>query len=60
VWLISGLAELARLDDGIRVEVVGIFLNPENQAIAYVSVYVPTAVEEYVRRLRPPREKRQR
>lgn len=35
-----------------------IFLNPENQAVAYISVYVPTTVQEYARRLRPPREKR--
>jgi hypothetical protein len=37
-----------------------IFLNPENQAVAYISGYVPTTVEEYARRLRPPREKRPR
>jgi hypothetical protein len=37
-----------------------IFLNPENQTVAYISVYVPTTVEEYARRLRPPREKRPR
>jgi hypothetical protein len=37
-----------------------IFLNPVNQAVAYISVYVPTTVEEYARRLRPPREKRPR
>lgn len=37
-----------------------IFLNPENQAVAYVSVYVATTVDEYARRLRPPREKRAR
>jgi hypothetical protein len=24
-----------------------VFLNPENQAIAYVTVYVPTTIEEY-------------
>jgi hypothetical protein len=35
-----------------------IFLNPENQAVAYISAYVPTTVDEYARRLRPPREKR--
>lgn len=34
-----------------------ILLNPENQAVVYISVYVPTTVEEYARRLRPPREK---
>jgi hypothetical protein len=37
-----------------------IFLNPENQAVAYISVYVPMTVDEYARRLRPPREKRPR
>lgn len=37
-----------------------VFLNPENQAVAYISAYVPTTVEEYARRLRPPREKRPR
>lgn len=35
-----------------------VFLNPENQAVAYITVYVPTTVDEYARRLRPPREKR--
>ncbi len=35
-----------------------VFLNPENQVVAYVSVYAPTTVEIYARRLRPPREKR--
>lgn len=35
-----------------------IFLNPENQAVAYISVHVPTTVDEYARRLRPPRAKR--
>lgn len=35
-----------------------IFLNPENQAVAYIAVYVPTTVDEYARSLRPPREKR--
>ena len=37
-----------------------IFVNPENHAVVYISVYVTTTVEEYVRRLRPPREKRAR
>jgi hypothetical protein len=37
-----------------------IFLNPENQAIAYLSVYTPTTIDEYARRLRPSREKRPR
>jgi hypothetical protein len=35
-----------------------IFLNPENRAVAYITVYVPTTIDEYARRLRPPREKR--
>jgi len=37
-----------------------IFLNPENRVVAYISVYVRTTVDEYARRLRPPREKRPR
>jgi hypothetical protein len=37
-----------------------IFLNPENQVVAYITVYVPTTADEYARRLRPPREKRPR
>lgn len=37
-----------------------IVLNPENKAVAYISAYVPTTVEEYARRLRPPRDKRAR
>lgn len=37
-----------------------IFLNPENQVVAYITVYVPTTIDEYGRRLRPPREKRPR
>ena len=35
-----------------------IFLNPENQVVAFVSVYAPTTVDDYARRLRPFREKR--
>jgi len=35
-----------------------IYLNPENQAVAYITLYVPTTVDDYARRLRPPREKR--
>jgi hypothetical protein len=37
-----------------------IFLNPENQVVVYVTVYVPMTLDEYARRLRPPREKRPR
>lgn len=37
-----------------------IFLNPENRVVAYITVYVPTTIDEYARRLRPPREKRPR
>jgi len=37
-----------------------IFVNPENHAVVYISLYVATAVDEYARRLRPPREKRAR
>jgi len=37
-----------------------IFVNPENHAVVYISVYVTTTVDEYARRLRPPREKRAR
>jgi len=35
-----------------------IYLNPENQAVAYITVYVPTTIDDYASRLRPPREKR--
>ncbi len=37
-----------------------IFSNPENGAVAYITAYVPTTVDEYARLLRPPREKRPR
>lgn len=37
-----------------------IFLNPENEVVVYLTAYAPTTVEEYARRLRPPREKRPR
>jgi hypothetical protein len=33
-------------------------LNPETQGVVYVTVYAPTTVETYLKRLRPPREKR--
>jgi hypothetical protein len=33
-------------------------LNPETQGVVYVTVYAPTTVESYLKRLRPPREKR--
>lgn len=39
---------------------ITLFVNPENQAVAYVTLYVPTTVDDYARRLRPPREKRTR
>lgn len=39
---------------------VTIYLNPENHAVAYVTLYVPTTIDEYTRRLRPPRDKRAR
>ena len=37
---------------------ITVFLNPETQAVVYVTVYAPTTVEAYARRIRPPREKR--
>lgn len=37
-----------------------IFLNPENSVVVYITAYVPTTIDEYARRLRPPREKRPR
>lgn len=37
---------------------ITIFLNPENNFVIYVAVYVPTTVEGYVERLRQKREKR--
>jgi len=35
-----------------------VFLNPENDVVVYVSVYFPSSVDEYVKRLRLRREKR--
>jgi hypothetical protein len=32
----------------------------ESQVVVYVTAYTPTTVDEYARRLRPPREKRPR
>jgi hypothetical protein len=37
---------------------ITIFLNPENNWVFYVTVYAPTTVEDYAKRLRPAREKR--
>ena len=37
---------------------ITIWLNPENEKVVYVTVYAPTTVDDYVRRLRPSREKR--
>jgi hypothetical protein len=37
---------------------ITIFLNPENEFVVHVSVYVPTTVNEYNERLRLNREKR--
>jgi hypothetical protein len=37
---------------------ITVLLNPENDVVIHVSVYVPTTVEEYVSRLRLSREKR--
>lgn len=37
---------------------ITVLLNPDNQFVVHVSVYVPTSVDDYVRRLRLSREKR--
>lgn len=37
---------------------ITIWMEPERQHVIYVAVYVPTTVDEYVKRLRPSREKR--
>ena len=37
---------------------ITIFLNPENDFVIHISVYVPTTVEEYIKRLRLNRKKR--
>ena len=37
---------------------ITVFLNPENDFVIHISVYVPTTVEEYIKRLRLNREKR--
>ena len=37
---------------------ITIFLNPETQAVVYLTLYEPTSVEAYAQRIRPPREKR--
>ena len=39
---------------------ITLFLNPETQAVVYVTVYAPTTVEAYMQTLRPPRAKRPR
>jgi hypothetical protein len=38
---------------------ITVFINPENDFVIHVSLYVPATVEEYIRRLRLTREKRQ-
>jgi hypothetical protein len=37
---------------------ITVFLNPSNDFVVYVMVYVPTTVEQYTKLLRPSREKR--
>ena len=37
---------------------ITVFINPENDVVIHVSVYVPTTGDGYIKRLRPSREKR--
>ena len=37
---------------------ITILLNPDNDFVVYVSLYVPVTVDEYIERLQPNREKR--
>jgi hypothetical protein len=36
---------------------ITIYLNPGNNVVVYVTVYAATTVDDYVKQLRPPREK---
>lgn len=37
---------------------ITVWMEPDKQQVIYVAVYAPTTVDEYVKRLRPSREKR--
>ena len=37
---------------------ITLWLNPETQAVVYVTVYAPATVDVYKQRIQPPREKR--